>query len=241
MIRFKQYLTEKESTDVKFRKEAVAYYNKLKKYLSPKEMEREEGMTRNTFGGFTIESSWIGANKYKDLTILLISNKDNPNLLRGGFGKKKTGKGFHIVLYSLWDRWDAKNIGSRLTGFKEDFIHEFIHYKDAKRYKDKTYLSNLNLVKRIEKSGYSAYYNTPGEFNAYYQEKLELLLTMLKKIPKEMRTEKLSSVTIFSDWLKTSLFDKNFIKELDKKFTRKLDKRIADLYTELKKKYEKKS
>lgn len=105
---------------------------------------------------------------------------------------------------------------------EELFVHEFIHYLDFIRFSD-TYKFKYPQD-RVE------YYNSPEEFNAFYQEGLNNILRNIKK-HKNHKNFKGFFNHIMSDSLKGGEpFDGSFIKALNDRNKKRLIKRLQGVY-----------
>lgn len=172
------------------------------------------------------KASEINTN-YHDLLIIFTdynTEKTKPtfgnNTFKGGysFGTWKQYK--VIVINNL--RPDMKEPYKAIN--KDGFIHEFIHYLDFKR--SKGFSPKFN-----EKTSVSDYYNSPTEYNAYYQEIASFISNLLKdKKSLDIFKEKYKNFDVFYKWMSDNVFDKDFVKNLNDSNLRKLKKRIANIY-----------
>lgn len=177
-------------------------------------------------GNILFRASEISLN-YSDLLIVFTNydtTKTKPtfgdNTFKGGysFGTYKHYK--VIVINNLKnDKIPSKGI------LKDSFIHEFIHYLDFKR--SKGYTPNFN-----EKTTISDYYNSPTEYNAYYQEAANYIVNLFKddNILSKFK-EKYTNFETFYKWMVENVFEKDYIKNLNDKNKKKLKKRIYNIYS----------
>ncbi len=165
---------------------------------------------------------------YRDLLIIFTSyntEKTKPpfgnDTLKSyySFGSYKEYK--VIVISNLkYDKIPSKGIS------KESFIHEFIHYLDFKR--SKGFKPNFD-----DKTTISDYYNSPTEYNAYYQEAATYIVNLFKDMDILNKfKEKYETFDKFLKWMLENVFDKDFIKNLNDKNKRKIKKRIYNIYSE---------
>lgn len=103
-----------------------------------------------------------------------------------------------------------KEIPNELPKHQKSIMHEIIHYLD-------------------DFPAGKGYYNSPEEFNAYYQEAIE---DVYKDLNRRRLTVK--NITDFIKIMKTKYLDKDFVQGLNSIYMRKLNKRLAELYEALK-------
>lgn len=122
------------------------------------------------------------------------------------------------------------------------FIHEFVHYLDSKRRKGK------QLQGKAAITGSSAYFNSPSEFNAYYQGGASNLVGALDILAKRGQSKNIDAVLknfdAFIDFATKfsggETFNRKWIKGLDNKYRRKFLLRAHKLYSDLVDKYTRK-
>jgi hypothetical protein len=95
----------------------------------------------------------------------------------------------------------------------------------------------------LRTQGEKAYYNTPSEFNAYFQEgaqEVEDLFKAIHKARPDKVTEFLSTLEVFKNWvvIKSNMFSKHWYDNIEGKWRKKFIKRLYTLYKELVKRYE---
>lgn len=238
-MRFKRYI--KEATykqDKFFRKLAVKAFGKAKKALDKAYAEYEKtGRVPLPYHADT--QGWILSDfGYPDLIILLTHKKRYGG---SGFthkaGRNSRGEDIKaLAMATLKGPDDFEYANTRFN--KRDFIHEFVHYMDFKR--GDTTQSTAELLRT---KGERAYYNTPAEFNAYFQEgsqEVEDLFKHVHKAKPDKLKEILSDIEIFKTWviLKSSMFSKQWYENLEGKWKKKFYKRFYTLFKALRKKYE---
>ena len=145
-----------------------------------------------------------------------------------------------IVITNLKGPYDGQYIDTRLAGnHKQPFIHEYIHYLDFLRYRNKG-ISEPN-ARYMDRGDYEAYYNTPEEFNAFYQEGQSQLIRVWKNLSDrfahrpefltDFKKEKLKSYKAFQDWVTdVEFFNRDFLTYINGKYLKKFKKRLANLY-----------
>ena len=179
---------------------------------------------------------------YPDLIIMLTHSKRyGGSGFTANAGKNSKGEPLKaIAMGDLIAPNDFTYINTRLQ--KKTFVHEFIHYLDYKRGD-----TRQNTAKLLRTKGEKAYYNTPGEFNAYFQEGEQEVEDLFKAIAKvklsaghsDKLKEMLSDIEIFKNWvvLKSNMFSKDWYNSLELKWKKKFMKRLYTLYIALKKEY----
>ena len=152
--------------------------------------------------------------------------------IAGGFTNKslKVGgisfKGV-IVNANLIGDYNGKYMDTRLD--KDTFIHEYIHFLDHLRYRSRGL--GKTSAKYLDTQDIEGYYNTPEEFNAYYQEGQNQIVRMWKNLPDDFKKKKLESYKAFQDWaIDVEFFNKDFLTYIDGKYLKKFKKRLAGLY-----------
>jgi len=220
MIKLMDILSEKEDTDVKFRNEANSFFNKLYKIVKKTPGKLVKAGDKKWFlFGTEIDK------KYNDLMIMFCPVRSDE------FGYATFKGSIKVDLPILLPDGSLDYIDKSLKGHKTDFIHEFIHYLDEKRYKGDRKLTSFQA---LQSKGEKGYYNTPEEFNAYYQEGADKIWLTVKKMKGKSDKEK---EKIFpKDYNKfltkgtLKFFRDEFLYFMDKKYVKKFSKRIADLY-----------
>jgi len=235
-MRFGDFLTESFDSDFFFRQEAEKFANLLISYVKNHAEDLDSYPRNRQTRGFVIEGTELNP-RFKNLKIILGSSKQmgeigDDSSVAAFFG---TSKGFYVIgFYVLLGNYDTKYIDTRITGAKINIIHEFTHYLDILRSVSRKKIKGS--AKKAEKS-MKEYYNSPEEFNAYYQEGLSNIYSLFlnDKIPLHNKRQWLgNSIEDFLEMLGTLGFNEDFLDELDNKYTRKLKKRIYDVYLHLK-------
>ena len=240
-MRLKRYIKEATYRHDKFfrdiSKKAWVKFKKVldKKYKEWEKTGRVDLPEHKGSGGYIVYGHEFG---YPQLIIILAVDKiGNPGYSTNA-GKDYKGKPLKaIVLPTLLSPMDFKFANTRVN--KASWEHEFIHFLDDLRGDD-----YQNTAKLRDDKGDAAYYNTAGEFNAYFQEgasEVEDLLKHVWKVKPDKVIEILSSMEVFKNWMlvKTNFFNKNWHTSLDLKWKRKFLKRLATFYKGLVKEYEK--
>lgn len=238
-MRFKEYLQEKYETDKKYRNEAEKAYSKFMDYIR-KKATPDDLIEYKPEKGAVIFGKEIG---YKNL--LFIVNPGN----RGTAGFSNSGIKLKGKLYKVIMIYGLRNVFAQLDkraleGTYIDggtFVHEFIHYLDSERGSER---GNYSSAKALQK-GYAEYYNTPQEFNAFFQEISSFVENIIQT------AERVNSTKTLDKWLKTfNDFDKTikqvlkqdatlhgYITLLNKKYSKKYIKRLYNLYDAMVNKY----
>ena len=162
--------------------------------------------------------------------------------IAGGFTNKslKVGgisfKGV-IVNANLIGDYNGKYMDTRLD--KDTFIHEYIHFLDHLRYRSRGL--GKTSAKYLDTQDIEGYYNTPEEFNAYYQEGQSQIIRVWKNLSDrfahrpeflaDFKKKKLESYKTFQDWaIDIEFFNKDFLTYINSKYLKKFKKRLAGLY-----------
>lgn len=232
-------LTEaKEAVDRIYREEALEYFKLLNDYVKRLgDKIRVKNRRHEAFGGYLITPQNLRTHRtYPDLYIVLAYQGQ-----MAGIGHKETDIGTmrFIVLPVLLAPFDTKYVASRITGAKKIFVHEFIHYLDQHRYKGKVPESGAMLRKKA----FGAYYNSPAEFNAYYQEGANEVLGTVRSIQQYAEPVKPGTLASFigdyktfeKRFLKPPYFNEDFLASLNQQYKKKFMQRFYDLYQEIKK------
>lgn len=222
--------------DYKFRKEAEKFYTNFVKFLKDESNLDKLRVDDRQFHGYAV-GAWEIDRKYKDLVIFIAPSKYLPN---SAFGSNASGKKVIALnfLYADNKSPDAfKYIDTRISGAKNDVVHEFMHYLDSKRRKN-IHTKN-NSKKKLDSGDMEGYYNTPEEFNAFFQEGANSITNMAKNdiIPIEKKREWFSKSYKDFEKMALHLFDKGFLDNLNKKYERKFKQRLYQLYKFVNEKY----
>jgi len=225
-----------EKVDRIYRQEALDYWKLLSTYVKKNAETLHQLPKHKQFQGFVIFPKHLHTTRtYPDLFIVLA-----PSSYTAGMGSPRSGgKGQVMVLPVLIGPYDTKHISTRITVRRDAFVHEFIHYLDSHRFKGKPPAAPAEL---LQKKGYSAYYNSPQEFNAFYQmgagEALSFLrnvATQAEPIQRGSLARYLKSFKVFEKRIggDQTFFDQDFVAGLNKKYKRKFLQRLYGLYVEI--------
>jgi len=239
----KRLYHEKESIDRYFRDKANEIYKNIKDWLD-RDIERiaiedrEYGsseLRKNDYGGYTLKYDEMFDPEI-ELNILFLPEKTmstSTHKVHGGFGHdKRTGKSV-IMLPILLGKYDLTYLNTRFS--ERIFIHEVIHYLDSLR------MTTAPSGKSKEVPSVMAdYYNSPVEFNAYYQEGISKLDGYLANELIRVRIYNNLDMTFeeFYEKVKKSIFDFEFIDSLNQRNERALIKRLYDFFETKKKEYQ---
>ena len=239
-MRFQHHI--KEATyagDKLFRNIAMKAYDKIKKILDKayKEWERTGVVPfkeHKNSGGWIIPGNKFG---YSDLAVILTHTAAYGGSGYSAGGTKVRGQVKVIVIDTLLEPFNFKYANTRFN--KRDFVHEFIHYLDGKRGYD-----TQNTVKLFKTKGAKAYYNTPAEFNAYFQEgaqETEDLFKAVARVKPDHLKVMLNNFDTFKHWVTTksgsSFFSRHWFDALEGKWKKKFLKRLYTLYKAMVKEY----
>ena len=152
--------------------------------------------------------------------------------IAGGFSNKSLkvgGISFKGVLVNtnLIGPYNSQYMDTRLD--KNTFIHEYIHFLDHLRYRDRGLAKTS--AKYLDTDDIEGYYNTPEEFNAYYQEGQSQIVRIWKNLPDKFKQKHSKDFKAFQDWATDiNFFDRDFLTHINKKYLKKFKKRLANLY-----------
>jgi hypothetical protein len=228
---------------LKYRQEALQFYNKLvnllddeEEILSKGESYPHKGETGLKFNGALVDK------KYKDVEILLVPEKFQ-STFRGGFGTNNTKMGI-FGFPGLPEDYDLAPVLNYITTNKSNVVHEFMHYlvwkrdpaefvKRAKELQSQSPTgSTLDLTDAVV-------FNTSDEFEAYT---LQAVHDYMEEFEKAQRTgsHKLEILLpddekSFADMFKRKFVYQKFLKNLLPDNQRELERIISSFYMLLKK------
>lgn len=223
-------------------------YDKVVRFLS-KHKDKIEGegddsvihkpfMALNQYKGVAVRGSDIDKNfpGLSDLIFGFIPSQDKGGYkIKGGVDLKpiKVGGVMHkgaLIIANLIGPYNGQYMDTRFSGNKSAFIHEYVHYLDHLRYRSKGITKSM--ARYLDAGDYEAYYNTPEEYNAFYQEGQSQLVRIWKGLPEDFKKKKLKSYKHFQAWVvhQMEFFDKDFITYINDKYLKKFKKRLANLY-----------
>lgn len=137
--------------------------------------------------------------------------------------------------------WAQANIHVALDLIEDSFFHEFIHYLDDVRSGTKT----AGAAKKFDAGDEAAYFNTPSEYNAYFQEAANRYFRRIDKITGAKNSERKFGILIGNtaeefitaavrDFAKThDATIRKFWSLLTSKNERKIKKRLYQLWLDL--------
>lgn len=229
-VDYRYSLLEDEADDRKYRSIALRAYETVKNALREYE---ESGSLDNIFfkrpdGALITQAVQL---KLDEPGLYIMFNQGNGD---GGLG---FAKDVPVIVFSiLLGKWDTSHIHTRLD--RDLFVHEYIHFLDWKRIGHRI-TGSADMAKGAISGGledYQNYINSPGEFNAYYQEGASVIYSMVKNPRYTLPTlDILIGGTSFENFLKTvkkKHFSKWFIDHLNPSYMRKLDKRLYRFWME---------
>lgn len=225
--------------DREFRERAEAFYDKLIAWLKTQAdmkkyrlMKYESMVAPEALGNvysYEVKSKVLGfEQEYPAFSIILAPFRTGT----ARFGRR--GKEKAIVLPVLTGdalkTEDGHEMAINVGWVREVFIHEFIHYLDDLRYKGKPTVVSAALEK---KGGKAAYFNSPVEFNAYFQGGASEIEVYASKMGPGQFAKKFGRPgTGYKKFRKEfeRLFNKSWRNELDDKWKRKYEVRLWQLY-----------
>ena len=222
-------------------------YDKVVRFLSKHkdkiEGEGESGIVNKPFipltqwKGVALRGTDIDKNfpSLSEVVLFFVPTKSTSRggqTIAGGFSNKSLKVGgipFKGVLVNtnLIGPYNSQHMDTRLD--KNTFIHEYIHFLDHLRYRDRGLAKTS--AKYLDTDDIEGYYNTPEEFNAYYQEGQSQIVRIWKNLPDKFKQKHSKDFKAFQDWATDiNFFDRDFLTHINKKYLKKFKKRLANLY-----------
>lgn len=136
-----------------------------------------------------------------------------------------------IVIYVK----DSKTMIKNLEDTQEIFLHEFIHYLDYKRFKQFGNKPGKDFTRHPEDSSqyWRDYYNTPHEFNAYYQ---QFVMSFLSNVERRLgfrdNIPKMSTKQ-FITYVWNNFTNNKFKEHISDKYRKKFFKRLVKLHQDI--------
>lgn len=227
-LRRRTYLVEATyQRDKAYRDTAEDFYYALVKFLKtrPEQME-----PRESDGGFLVYAMQFWRHPLARKLAVVFTPRPKMGVVKSGIGTAGSMK--VLVFPVMMGPGDRRYLDTRLN--KDIVVHEMVHCMDPGFGKAR------GSAKRFDAGNAAGYYNTPGEWNAYWQEgaaKFERLLSN-----DGMRSPQ-AFKTFFGDGSLEEIgkrvkhfWEPNFIESMSTKTSRKFDKRLAQLWKEMKKK-----
>lgn len=237
-------LVEAYNDDRENRLLAKRAYNYAYKYLKNNAQRLYTSINKNIENlkdgknGLKIPMHNIIMGKYGDLSLILTSDHHRDNFL-AGFGRySETQKQIIMPILNL-NELTPNSIHENFKWEKLHFLHEFIHYLDDKRLKDKSsYLGYIASKKEKNTSNYKDYLNDPMEFNAYYQQGVENFWDSFNAQYKRSYFKKIMNLS-YQDFLKENLFNLIFPKynKLNGKMKKHFQKRFYPVWQKAQEKF----
>lgn len=108
-----------------------------------------------------------------------------------------------------------------------EMLHEIIHYFDRKRQTTPTKNAVFGKVKGVPSHETERYYNSPIEFNAYFQQGMHNVMNHIEKTNPQLGS--------FEDFKREHLVDFNlsFRQNLNAEYQKKFDRRLYKIYKHL--------
>lgn len=131
--------------------------------------------------------------------------------------------------------WDPSYLATRIND--SVFTHEYTHHQDSLRQKGEM----KNSATKLRHDGAKAYFNDPHEFNAYYQDGLSTLHSLLERKGDSWLTDDMKRKLLrdtFAEFAKETFrqgFSKDFLSEIEPKYKRKLLKRLYGFWMDQRK------
>jgi hypothetical protein len=227
--------------DRAFRAEAEQFYSKLTNWLKRQKSMKKYRLLKyqrkddpgKAVYSYEIPPKAFGlGKKYPGFLVVLTPFRTGT----ARFGKTSDGERAVIMPVLMSDALETESgneMATNLGYIREVFIHEFIHFLDDLRYKGKPTVASAALK---QKGGKAAYYNSPVEFNAYFQGGAsEIERHAAKMKPGTFEKKFGRSGTGFRKFRKEfeHLFNKNFRRALAGKWKNKYEVRLWQLHQDM--------
>ena len=223
-FRTRNILTEKEETDVQYRALNQKYANKIEKYLQTQPELEKIGNRSLALPGIEVDPR---------LGDLLMIFRPSEGATHWSFGRLTADPSIKVIIAPLLrGDYDQKNLDTRFGAHKENFGHEFTHYVDEKRRTS----GKQRSIDILKSKGEEAYYNTPEEFNAFYQDGVTKLLKIAKGLKKaDINIKSKLFPPDVKKFLKggerpKKIWGNDFISKMSPKYRKKFAKRVGDLF-----------
>jgi len=227
--------------DRAYRQEAEAFYDKLsawlkrhdsmKKYRDIKygQVNTGTGEKKDVYS-YEVTPKHLGVSrKYPNFFVTLSPFRTGT----ARYGKAKKGRRIilPILTVEVLESESGPEMARYLGYIREIFIHEFIHYLDDIRYVVPGWAPASAKV--VKDGGQRAYYNSPVEFNAYFQGgAFEVEKRVAELEPGEFSRLFGRSFKKFRKHYE-SLFNKNFRRMIKDKWKKKYEVRLWQLYQDM--------
>lgn len=215
----------KEATyerDREFRQRAERFYWDLITWIAePEEVLKRRALAyKDGAVGFPA----IDFSKDENFRKLLVIFAPEKMGTKGGLGHLPSGKTV-MIFYNLLGPGDVAHLNTRTS--RDVVVHEAIHFLDQLRYKGVT----VGSAKKRESGGQAAYFNSPSEWNAFWQEGAASAERMAQnmKNPQGWKGFFGTSLKEFIGKAKHS-WDEDFIDTMDEVTKRKFLKRLAEFW-----------
>lgn len=246
-----------EALDALYRKQAIEAFNAVRQKLKLEQDQQEEDfelylsltaeekpfeynpgiLTREaSIQGFRASAKILRVKEGKYPLLFAFGTKEKiPNPGIGWLGKSQV-----VILFNnLIGPFNMLHAATRLS--IETFVHEFIHYLDICRRGDPRRLMTPEQRERGHSPGeaafdYTKYFNTPAEMNAYYQENIDSINTVVDSFIGAKYEPGLKSLENFNDFFKfySRFMDKNWLNALTPENKKRVQKRFFHFYETVK-------
>jgi len=229
-LRHRGYLREATyKKDREYRDVAEHFYHALVKFLKSKP---DRLVYRKSDGGYSIVASEFWRHPLaKKLGVVFTPEHGR---LSGGVGK--AGKFDVLVFPIMLGPGDRRHLDTRLR--QDVVVHEMIHFLDPGRD------AGQSSAAKFDSGRESDYYNSPGEWNAYWQEGAAAVERFLRAPMVSHSTPEQKAKIIKTFFGGTTLkdvyerankfWDQGFLENMTQKTERKFRKRLAQLWKSLK-------
>jgi len=210
------------------RRVAESFYRRLIAYLERHEDHIEDALIWGQDGSYHLRANKFW--KHPKANKLIIKFETGGSGYGGAMG---TSQGWDVmVLPALLGQWNPKHLATRID--RTAVIHELIHYLTPEA------PGGSGTARMAEKGETSRYYNSPAEWQAFWQEgaaQLERTLRWPSINHPNVREQFVGDGSINAILARAKIYwNKDFLFYMDAKTKRKFDKRLAQLWAKMKQK-----
>lgn len=151
-----------------------------------------------------------------------------------------------IMIPCLIAERDLKYVDTRFSGAKDSFTHEFIHYLDDLRTKEQKHTPTKQQPTTDEKVWLQKYINDPHEYNAFYQQAVRSLESILNSAysnpssrQKALEEFLPDSFPQFIEMMYQRFFNSDLSEYASEETKKRTQRRLYGLWSDLREKYKK--
>lgn len=219
------FFVEGESQDRRYREQAVEIYRKIAERLPQIPINEYRKASLKGNAAFIINADKLGIDEIASIVVTRPFDKS----VVGGYDDN-TDALYVFVDMDVFARANNDVFAKKLksSNFRKTIVHELIHKFDNER---------TNYNRRTSNMSPSGYYNSPDEYNAYYQEAVdhfEKSLDKLKNLGREdIIKTRFGKFSDFSNYMFNAVLEKDFVKHINKDTETRLKKRLYRFWEEI--------